>query len=68
MKEYKDLTADDDAVAGLFTAGPIDEKDFFEWEALVMGPEGTPYEGGVFPARLKFVSNQLGARQSPCAR
>lgn len=58
MKEYKDLTADEDAVAGLFTAGPIDEKDFFEWEALVMGPEGTPYEGGVFAARLKFVSDR----------
>lgn len=27
----------------MFVAGPISEDDFFEWEALVVGPEGTPY-------------------------
>lgn len=36
------------------TAGPISEDDIFLWEALIQGPEGTPYEGGVFPAELKF--------------
>ncbi|KAJ9104156.1 Ubiquitin-conjugating enzyme E2 7, partial [Naganishia cerealis] len=40
MKEYKDLTTDEDPA---FTAGPIREDDFFEWEALVTGPEGTPF-------------------------
>jgi ubiquitin-protein ligase len=27
----------------MFVAGPISEEDFYEWEALVVGPEGTPY-------------------------
>ena len=36
------------------TAGPISEDDLFLWEALIQGPEGTPYEGGVFAAELKF--------------
>jgi ubiquitin-conjugating enzyme E2 G2 len=40
MKEYKDLTNDEDSS---FTAGPIREDDFFEWEALITGPEGTPF-------------------------
>lgn len=77
----------------MFVAGPISEDDFYEWEALVVGPEGTPYvsrvgvemtamssesrerptriqcaetcfacwaliwqEGGVFCAKLSFVS------------
>jgi hypothetical protein len=40
MKEYKDLTNDEDPS---FTAGPIREDDFFEWEALITGPEGTPF-------------------------
>lgn len=40
MKEYKDLTNDEDAC---FTAGPVREDDFFEWEALITGPEGTPF-------------------------
>lgn len=35
-------------------AGPISEDNFFEWEALIQGPEGTCFEGGVFPARLVF--------------
>lgn len=36
------------------TAGPVDESDMFTWEAMIQGPEGTPYEGGVFPAILRF--------------
>ena len=36
------------------TAGPISEDDIFLWEALIQGPEETPYEGGVFMAEMKF--------------
>lgn len=36
------------------TAGPVNEDDLFLWEALIQGPEGTPFEGGIFPAELKF--------------
>ncbi|KAJ3127783.1 Ubiquitin-conjugating enzyme E2 G2 [Nowakowskiella sp. JEL0407] len=36
------------------TAGPISEDNFFEWEALIAGPEDTAYEGGIFTATLKF--------------
>ncbi|KAI9708398.1 MAG: Ubiquitin-conjugating enzyme E2 7 [Bogoriella megaspora] len=35
-------------------AGPVTEDDIFLWEALIQGPEGTPFEGGIFPAELKF--------------
>lgn len=36
--------------------GPVSESDFFTWEALIMGPKDTPFEGGVFAAKLTFVS------------
>ncbi|RKO89085.1 ubiquitin-conjugating enzyme E2 [Blyttiomyces helicus] len=51
MTEYKELTVN--APEGI-TAGPISEDNFFEWEALIAGPEGTPYEGGIFSATLSF--------------
>lgn len=51
MAEYKQLTLN--PPEGII-AGPANEENFFEWEALIMGPEGTYFEGGVFPARLTF--------------
>ena len=51
MKEYQDLTTN--APEGI-TAGPISEDDFFLWECLISGPEGSSFEGGLFPATLKF--------------
>jgi ubiquitin-conjugating enzyme E2 G2 len=51
FSEYKSLlTSPPDGI----TAGPINEDDLFSWEALIQGPEGTPFEGGIFPAELKF--------------
>jgi len=49
--EYKNLTSfPPDGI----TAGPVSEDDIFLWEALIQGPDGTPFEGGVYPAELKF--------------
>ncbi|XP_077599644.1 ubiquitin-conjugating enzyme E2 G2 isoform X2 [Stigmatopora nigra] len=36
---------------------PANEENFFEWEALIMGPQDTCFEGGVFPAVLTFPSD-----------
>ena len=38
-------------------AGPVDESNYFLWEAVIMGPEDTYYEGGVFTAILTFPSD-----------
>jgi len=51
LQEYKNLT--NDPPDGI-TAGPVSEDDLFLWEALIQGPEGTPFEGGIFLAELKF--------------
>ena len=51
FSEYRSLlTSPPDGI----TAGPVNEDDLFAWEALIQGPEGTPFEGGIFPAELKF--------------
>lgn len=51
LQEYRALT--NNPPEGI-TAGPVSEDDLLHWEALVQGPEGTPFEGGVFPAELRF--------------
>lgn len=51
LSEFKALSTD--APQGI-VAGPVSEDDMFLWEALIEGPEGTPFEGGVFVAELKF--------------
>lgn len=51
LQEYRALT--NNPPEGI-TAGPVSEDDMLYWEALIQGPEGTPFEGGIFPAELKF--------------
>lgn len=51
LQEYRALTSNPpDGI----TAGPVSEDDLLHWECLIQGPEGTPFEGGVFPAELRF--------------
>lgn len=51
MTEYRSLTSD--PPEGIM-AGPVSEDDFFKWDAVIVGPEGSPYEDGVFSAILNF--------------
>jgi len=49
-RELRDLGELESAT---FSAGPIGD-DMFKWQGQLMGPEGTPYEGGVFMLDITF--------------
>lgn len=36
------------------TAGPNDGNNLFEWVGTIIGPDGTPYAGGVFGVCIRF--------------
>jgi len=54
MTEFKQLQKNGSKEDDMYVAGPVNENNFFEWEAYIKGPDETPYEGGVFCAKLSF--------------
>ena len=52
-KELKDMEKND--IPNL-SASPICN-NLFEWEAVILGPIGTPYEGGIFNLNISIPSN-----------
>jgi ubiquitin-conjugating enzyme E2 A len=36
------------------SAAPVDDSDLYVWNATMIGPENTPWEGGFFTLRLTF--------------
>ncbi len=52
-KELKEIRND---TLSIGTAGPKQE-DMFLWDAILIGPSETPYEGGIFKLEIRFPND-----------
>jgi len=54
QREYQEIQKDPPANC---TAGPINDTDFFNWEAMIFGPSDSPFQGGLFKLAIAFPSD-----------
>lgn len=53
-KELKEFRNDP---PGNCSAGPDDEKNLYAWRATIIGPEDSPYAGGIFHLLIRFPTD-----------
>ena len=59
LQEFEDINDNPD-IDLPYTIGywdPPEEENIKRWRAIFIGPEGTPYEGGLFEAKIIFEDN-----------
>eukprot|EP01138_Halocafeteria_seosinensis_P009871 gb/GECG01010082.1/.p1 GENE.gb/GECG01010082.1/~~gb/GECG01010082.1/.p1 ORF type:complete len:174 (+),score=34.26 gb/GECG01010082.1/:1-522(+) len=54
IRDFKKLTADPPTGVN---ASPVSQDNIMEWQAVIFGPDDTPWEGGTFNLSLSFTDD-----------
>ncbi|TNV75382.1 hypothetical protein FGO68_gene16034 [Halteria grandinella] len=54
QKEYEDFKKE---TLGWISACPVDDSNLLLWQASILGPTGTPYEGGLFILEIVYPTS-----------
>ena len=60
-KEFKEISLNPSAAIG-FSVGLYDENNMFKWRCTLMGPQDSPYKGGLFYLKVIFPTDYPNTR------
>lgn len=55
IKEYKDILSNKDFIENRISIGLVEEDNYTNWKATIIGPDDTPYKGGIFDLLIEIT-------------